>query len=116
MSYFLETIGTAGATGADGPPKTVGSLNAAGSTAGDATLLSNDNNNVNNVDGTTGVILDGTKSYCAVYNGAFAATLKVYPNSSGTINSTSGAYSIGPHVAVLFFRTGTSSWGAVKSA
>lgn len=98
-----------------------GSVAAAGSAQGSATLLSYVTNNVTAGDGTKGVILPAPKEagqVCVVYHSVATVGLPVYPQSSGTINggSANAAVTIEGKTAALFVATSTTNWAAIYTA
>jgi hypothetical protein len=92
----------------------VASVTAAGSAIGDAAALSNGLNIVTGADGTKGVILPVAVPGMQVYvKGVTAGVLKVYPQSSSTINalSASAAISLASGATpAIFVASSTTQW------
>jgi hypothetical protein len=97
-----------------------GTLAAAGSAQGDAAAVADFATSVSAADGTKGVVLPAAaagKVYL-VYNEHATSGLKVYPNTSDTINggSANAAVTTEGKTLALFYALDATNWGAIFTA
>lgn len=122
MARVRDVMGTgASATHAQAIAGTTGSVTAAGTTQGAATLLSFETNVVTSAGSADSVVLptgaQGSNPGDLAYVQAISATtVQVFPGGADTINGSTSAVNVAQNKMGVFKRLTNSTWGAFVTA
>lgn len=122
MARIRDLMGTGNSAGsAKAIAGTTGSITAAGTTQGAATLLSYETNVVTSAGGADAVVLptgaQGSQPGDTCYVQAISATtVQVFPGGADTANASTSAISLAQNKMLIAKRLTNSAWGYIVTA